>query len=473
MNDSEKQLRHTLQSQDFSMIFDAIMAHSKDGLFVVDKTGLVVMVNRATEQMFDFKAADILGRNVRDLVSEGFYNPSVSLVVIQKKASVSLIQTTRHGKKILSTGIPIFDDRGDIKYVLVNDRDISLINSLAERLYPEDLQADGFHMDLSDFGVAATELEGLVVKSPVMEKVIRTAVRAARFDIPLIITGASGVGKTMIVKLIHQLSERRNHPFADLNCGAITESLIESELFGHEQGAFTGASATGKKGLFEMADKGTLFLDEIGEIPLAVQVKLLKFLEKKEFMRVGGTRTISIDTRIIAATNQDLEAMVAEKRFRSDLYFRLNVVPIRIPSLHERTEEIIPLAHYFLDKFNREFKTFKGLSAAAETALLGYAFPGNVRELENLMKRLVAMTEGNAIQVRHLPEMITGKTASVAPSVSGSMGYQEEISNFEIKMIVDAVKKHGSQRKAAKVLGISQSTLSRKLKNSAFPHIVH
>jgi PAS domain S-box-containing protein len=473
MEHTKNDLRHTLQSQDFGLIFDAIMAHSRDGLFVVDKTGKVVMVNRATEKMFDFKAGDILGRNVKDLVTEGFYNPSVSLIVIRKKAAVSLIQTTRHGKRILSTGIPIFDDRGNIKYVLVNDRDISLINSLAESLHPEDLQEDGFHMDLSDFGVAATELQGLVVKSPAMEKVIRTAVRAARFDIPLIITGASGVGKTIIVKLIHQLSERRNHPFADLNCGAITESLIESELFGHEKGAFTGASATGKKGLFEMADKGTLFLDEIGEIPLAVQVKLLKFLEKKEFMRVGGTQTISIDTRIIAATNRDLETMVAQGQFRSDLYFRLNVVPIRIPSLHERKEEILSLAHFFLEKFNKEFKTYKGLSAAAESVLLEYQFPGNVRELENLMQRLVAMTEGNTIQVRHLPDIISGKGESEAKTASGPRDYQEKLSDFEIKMIVDAVKKHGSQRKAAKALGLSQSTLSRKLKNSSFPHIIH
>ncbi|SMC60940.1 PAS domain S-box-containing protein [Desulfocicer vacuolatum DSM 3385] len=473
MKNTDNELRHNLQSQDFGLIFDAIMAHSRDGLFVVDRSGTVVMVNRATEMMFDFKAADILGRNVRNLVTEGFYNPSVSLIVIRKKTAVSLIQTTRHGKKILSTGIPIFDDKKNIKYVLVNDRDISLINSLAESLYPEDLQEDGFHMDLSDFGVAATELQGLVIKSPAMEKVIRTAVRAARFDIPLIITGESGVGKTMIVKLIHQLSERRNHPFADLNCGAITESLIESELFGHEKGAFTGASAAGKKGLFEMADKGTLFLDEIGEIPLAVQVKLLKFLEKKEFMRVGGTRTVSIDTRIIAATNRDLEAMVSQGRFRSDLYFRLNVVPIEIPSLRERKEEILSLAHFFLEKFNKEFKTYKGLSAAAENVLQEYAFPGNVRELENIMQRLVAMTEGNTIQVRHLPDMMSGKEKSESKTVSSPRDYQEKISDFEIKMIMDAVKKYGSQRKAAKALGISQSTLSRKLKNTTSPHIIH
>jgi len=461
-----------LSPNDFELIFESIMKHSKDGLFVVDSTGTVVMVNRATEEMFDFKSSQVLGRNVKDLVDEGFYEPSVSALVIKQKKAISLIQTTRNKKKILSTGIPIFNPHGEVLFVLVNDRDISHINQLADTLDIENIQDKNLRMDFSDLGLAANHFEGMVIRSPAMEKVIRTAVRAAKYDVPLLITGKSGVGKSMIAKLVHQLSERRHFPFADLNCGAITASLIESELFGHEKGAFTGASTKGKKGLFEIADKGTLFLDEIGEIPLPAQAKLLKFLESMELMRVGGVKPIKINTRIIVATNRDLEKMVEEGSFRSDLYFRLNVVPLEIPALVERKEEILPLAIFFLNQVNKRFKTSKMLSKQAQHLICKYHFPGNVRELENLIKRLVTMTEEDIIEEKHLPSIISQSDTSLADAIDKE-NYKEIINKFELKIIHKLIQKHGSQRKAAKVMGISQSTLSRKLKAILPPIIVH
>ena len=465
-------LHDRLNAKDFELIFESIMKHSKDGLFVVDSTGMVVMVNHATEEMFDFKSSQVLGRNVKDLVDEGFYEPSVSALVIKQKKAISLIQTTRSKKKILSTGIPIFNDHGKVLFVLVNDRDVSHINQLAQTLHIEDIQEESLRMDFSDLGLAANYFESMVIRSPAMEKVIRTAVRAAKYDVPLLITGKSGVGKTMIAKLIHQLSDRRHFPFADLNCGAITASLIESELFGHESGAFTGASHKGKKGLFEIADKGTLFLDEIGEIPLPAQAKLLKFLESMELMRVGGVKPIKINTRIIVATNRNLEQMVEERSFRSDLYFRLNVVPLEIPALSERKEEIVPLAAFFLNQFNKKFKTCKILSKQAQNLICEYAFPGNVRELENLIKRLVTMTEGDIIEEKHLPSIFSRGDILRTDSIKKE-NYKETINAFELKTINELIKKYGSQRKAAKVMGISQSTLSRKLKNMLPPIIVH
>lgn len=466
-------LSTTLKPEDFELIFESIMNHSKDGLFVVDRDGVVVMVNRATEDMFAFKISEVLGRNVHDLVKEGFYEPSVSVLVLRQKTIISLIQTTRYQKKILSTGIPIFDDAGEIKFVLVNDRDISHINMLAQSLYPEDLPEERLRLDFSDVDLASTELEKMVVKSPAMVKVIQTVIQASKFDIPMIITGESGVGKSMIARLIHQLSRRRNYPFTDLNCAAITPSLIESELFGHEVGAFTGASTTGKKGLFEMADKGTLFLDEIGEIPLPIQVKLLKFIETMELIRVGGTTPVKINTRIIVATNQDLEQMVEEGKFRRDLYFRLNVVPIKIPSLVERPGDIVPLALSFLDRFNQEFGTRKTFSQAVCHMLSQCDFPGNVRELENLIRRLVTMTEKDHIDLGDLPDMGVGKSMADLPREPEALTYQDEVGAFEQKRLKQAVAKYGSQRKAAKALGISQSTLSRKLKKSLFPRSIH
>ena len=456
-------LSSALRLEDFELIFEAIMTHSLDGLFVVDRDGVVVMVNKATEDMFGFETHDVLGRKVTELVSEGFYEPSVSVRVIEKKKILSLIQTTRYRKKILSTGIPIFDAAGEVCFVLVNDRDISHINMLAQSLYPDELPEEALRMDFSDVDLASTELEKMVVKSPAMIQVIQTVIQAAKFDVPMILTGDSGVGKSMMARLIHQLSRRRNYPFIDLNCAAITPSLIESELFGHEPGAFTGASATGKEGLFETAHNGTLFLDEIGEIPLPIQVKLLKFLETMELIRVGGTRTKKINTRVIVATNRDLEQMVADGEFRQDLYFRLNVVPITIPSLAERPEDIVPLARSFLDRFNQEFGIQKTFSPSVCQVMSEYAFPGNVRELENLVRRLVTMTERDVIDLGDLPSVMGAESAEPARTVERP-GYQDELAAFERRKLQEAVERYGSQRKAAKVLGISQSTLSRKLK---------
>ncbi len=455
-------IESSLAPQDFEFIFDALLTHSKDGLFVVDHEGKVVMVNRATEKMFDFKIRDVLGRNVSDLVKEGFYEPSVSLRVLRQKKVLSLIQTTRQGKKILSTGVPIFDEADKIRFVLVNDRDISHINRLAHSLYPDELPEQTLRMDFSDVDLASTELEKMVVKSPAMIRVIQTVIQAAKFDVPMILTGDSGVGKSMMARLIHQLSRRRDYPFIDLNCAAITPSLIESELFGHESGAFTGASSSGKPGLFETADNGTLFLDEIGEIPLTIQVKLLKFLETMEMIRVGGTRPVKINTRVIVATNQDLEKMVKEGTFRRDLFFRLNVVPITIPALADRPEDIVPLALSFLDRFNSESATQKRLSPAVCQVLSQHPFPGNVRELENLVRRLVTMTAGDVIDLGDLPPMPHAKGGPVA--LHQSQAFQDEVAAFEYERLSRAVRHYGSQRKAAKALGISQSTLSRKLK---------
>jgi PAS domain S-box-containing protein len=463
-----------IDTKDYGLIFKAIMQHSKDGLFVTDHVGNVVMINRATEEMCDIKAYQVLGRNVRDLVKEGFWDPAVSLQVIEKRRPISLIQTTRRKKKLLSTGIPIFDDQGELKFVLVNDRDISFLSGLIETLEANEQTDSLLRFELSDFGLAAAEMEGVVIRSQAMVDVFKMVVRAAKFNISLVLTGDSGVGKSMVARLIHKLSDRRNGPFVDLNCGAIAENLLESELFGHERGAFTGASPTGKKGLFEVAHNGTLFLDEVGEIPQALQVKLLKFLETKEIMRVGAVVPQKINTRIIAATNQDLEVMVADDKFRSDLFFRLNEVPIHIPSLSERSEDIEPLIKHFLKRYNQEFNTRKIISKTVRAALRQYRFPGNVRELENLIKRLVTMTEGDIIRLKNIPALLLKSIPCMTRCSDDELQtYQQEVASFEVKIIKDAIRKHGSQRKAAKALGLSQSTLSRKLKAGDPPHIVH
>lgn len=452
-----------MNGSDFEVVFEAIMRNSKDGLFITDHEGTVIMVNRATEKMVDFDVSKILGRNVREIVAAGFYDKSVALEVLKKKKPVSMIQVTRTGQRILASGIPIFGNDGNIRFVLVNDRDITSLENLTDSLEKELLERD-VHYEFSDLGIAATELQDIVVKAPAMHDVMKTAVRAAKYDLTLVLTGNSGVGKSMIARMVHRLSERRSGKFVDVNCGAISDSLIESELFGYEKGAFTGASSQGKKGLFEIADNGTLFLDEIGEIPMHLQVKLLRFLEGGEMVRVGGLKSIKVNTRIIAATNRDLEEMVAKGSFRSDLYFRLNVVPLRIPSLSERKEEVGPLVDFFLARFNREYKVTKTISRGVKNFLQSYTFPGNIRELENLMKRLVAMTAEEDIKVHHLPHHVRQIGAEGDTMSDQKAGRLDGVRDLEQQIIHDAVKKYGSQQKAAAALGLSQSTISRRLK---------
>ncbi|MFT5728973.1 MAG: PAS domain S-box-containing protein [Desulforhopalus sp.] len=460
-----KMSTYGMKTADFEKVFEAIMRNSKDGLFITDHEGTIMMVNRATEKMVEFEVSKILGRNVREMVDAGYYDKSVALEVIRTKQPVSMIQVSKNGKRILATGIPILDDKKNIQFVLVNDRDISSLENLTESLEEELLRRD-VHYEFSNLGLAATELQDIVVRAPVMIEVMKTAVRAAKFDLTLVITGGSGVGKSMIARMIHRLSGRRNGKFIDVNCGAISDSLIESELFGYEKGAFTGASAQGKKGIFEIADKGTLFLDEIGEIPMHLQVKLLRFLENGEMVRVGGIKSLKVNTRVITATNRNLEEMVADGTFRSDLYYRLNVVPIRIPSLAKRREEVGPLIDFFLARFNREYSVGKTISRGVRNSLLSYNFPGNIRELENLLKRLVAMVEDEEITVHHLPEHLQQEAEPHTTYGKNEERGLAEVRNLELQMIQDAIAEHGSQRKAAAALGLSQSTISRKMRES-------
>ncbi len=472
-----KKLGHHFSSKiqltdvDFCRIFEGLMCHSKDGLFVTDHEGNIVMLNKASEEMLGLKTADTLGRNVRDLVGEGYYDSSVTLLVLEKKRPATILQTSWKGRKVLTTGIPILDDQNELKFVLVNDRDVSLIKMLKENLEPENLPQSLFQCHLGELGVDNAYLESIVFSSQCMEEVIQTAVRAAKFNVSILLTGKSGVGKSLIARLIHQLSPQKHGPFIDLNCGSLPTSLLESELFGYEPGAFTGASAKGKMGLLESADQGILFLDEIGEIDRVLQVKLLKFLETKSFIRIGSTQEKTINTRIIASTNQDLDALIRAGSFRKDLFFRLNVISIHIPPLRERKEEIEPLVRYFLNCLNQEFGTRKTISEDALDLLKKYIFPGNVRELENLIKRLITLSDEDEITPRHLPKNIISEPLETN-SLDDDASLQEQVAAFEAQLIRIQLKKYGSQRKAAEALGINQSTLSRKLKE-ALPHILH
>jgi len=293
-----------------------------------------------------------------------------------------------------------------------------------------------------------------IVASPAMRQVMALVERAAQMSAAILITGETGTGKEVVARAIHQYSLRVSRPWIDFNCAALPEHLVESELFGHEKGAFSGAE-TLKPGLFEMADTGTIFLDEVGELEPRIQVKLLRVLDGVPYYRVGGQRKISVDARIVAATNQDLEAAVANQRFRSDLYYRLNQCQVRVPPLRERREDIVPIAQYFL----RQHAPQAELSPKAKSALEAHPWPGNIRELRNVVTHAVVHARGCEIDVEDLPFLPAG---DVRPTPVRAVGGLEDLERDAILTALE--KTNGHHQKTADMLGISRRTLSRKLK---------
>ncbi|MFR7475278.1 sigma-54 interaction domain-containing protein [Frisingicoccus sp.] len=305
----------------------------------------------------------------------------------------------------------------------------------------------------------------IIAESPQMKKILQTIEYIKDVDSSVLITGESGTGKEVIFKYICQTSRRCEQPVVKINCGAIPENLFESELFGYEDGAFTGARKKGKAGLFEMANHGTLFLDEIGEMSLEMQVKLLRAIQEKEIFRVGGSKNIPVDVRIIAATNQNIDKMVEEGRFRRDLFYRLNVIRLEIPPLRERHEDIIPLCYHFLEIFNKKYNKNKGLTLRAARTLAHLEWPGNIRELENLVENIVVLEQDEVMRAKHLQERYCkGEMPLGEVTVKGILPYKEALSQMERQLLENTRNQFGSTRRMAEALGLNQSTISRKLR---------
>jgi len=447
---------------------DAIIDSSYDGLWICDHEGTVLRINKASERISGIKAEDVVGKNMRELVSSGLYDKSVTFEVLRKKTSVTMVQQIRGKKKVLITGNPVFDDQGEIRFVVTNSRDLTEFESLKHQLEETKALAQSYRSRLSELEMRDVDLSSVVYRSEAMQRVLELAIRVAKVDSTVLLLGESGVGKGLIAKLIHKHSNRGHGPFVRVDCAGIPDTLIESELFGYEKGAFTGARTEGKPGFFELADKGTLFLDEIAELPVGSQSKLLRFLEDHELFRVGGTTPRTIDARVIAATNRNLEQMVSTRLFREDLYYRLNVVPLPIPPLRNRPEDILPLLFHFLKLFNERYHRNKTLSTAALDAICAHPFPGNVRELSNLVERLVVATEDDLIDLDHLPDIYRQRTLEGLPfpELSEAPSLKEALKRYEALLIEKVVKKCGSRRKAAKILKVNHTTITRKLNRS-------
>lgn len=445
---------------------DTIIDSSSDGLFVCDAAANVIRMNPASERIHKLSAAEIIGRNMRDLIASGFIDRSAALEASQKKARVSLLQN-KDGRKLISIASPVFDNRGELIRIVVSERDITEIDSLQRELEEQEAIRDQFRDQMLAMQQAELEAQQIIARSPAMVRALQQSIKVARADSSVLILGESGVGKGLIADLIHKNSKRAEQPLIKINCGAIPESLIEAELFGYEKGAFTGAQSSGKPGHFELADGGTLFLDEIAELPLASQVKLLRFLEDGRITRLGGTDSKTLNVRVLAATHRDLEKMVEQRLFRLDLYYRLNVIPISVPAVRERHDCIIPLLRHYIDRFSKQVGEKKRLTRAALDALASYAYPGNVRELMNLCERLVVMAETALIDLPDLPAQVSQRAAGLDFSNLDwpeGINLQQALDRVEKSLLSKARERFNNQTEVAAALGVNQSTIARKLK---------
>ncbi len=448
---------------------EAIFESSFDGFYITDGSANTVRVNSAYERITGLSRDKLIGRNMRDLVQEGVFDHSVTLEVIKRREPVTILQNIMGNKLVMVTGTPFREESGDIALVVTNVRDLTELNELRAQLEESRRLSSRYYQSLLEQDLYEHVLQDMVVKSDDMRQVVRKAIKVAGVDRSVLIHGESGVGKSMLARIIHQVSPRKDRPFVKINCGAIPDSLMETELFGYEKGAFTGAAPEGKAGLIEAGHSGTVFLDEVGELKPAMQVKLLGVIEDRKYTRVGGTRTVSVDVRIIAATNRDLKDMMRKGLFREDLYYRLNVIPIHIPPLRSRREDIPAFAMRILEKYNRTAGVNKKVAPEVLDCLSRCDFPGNVRELVNLMERMVIMSDGEMITLTDVPaELREANEGKASDAVRAGLTLKQAVEQTEAQIIAGALNHYETLAEAARSLDVHATTLWRKMVKYGF-----
>jgi PAS domain S-box-containing protein/TyrR family helix-turn-helix protein len=445
---------------------EGIISSSYDGIIITDGDGIVLKVNDANQRATNLNAEDFLGRKIDSLYENGlFSNEPIAKQARMKKEIVTGLNRINTGKEVMVTSTPVLDEAGNVIRVVTNVRDMSDIISLQEQLNRSQEISNCLRSESNKALVEELHSHEVITKSPLMLKILELTRRVAGSAATVLLQGESGVGKEVFAKLLHAWSQRQG-AFIKINCSAIPGHLLESELFGYAQGAFTGANREGKPGLFELADEGTLFLDEIEDLPLILQGKFLRVLQDQEFIRIGGTKVIKVNVRLIAASNQDLIEMVNEKKFRQDLFYRLNVVPIHIPPLRERPEDIPLLTEHFLTKFNRKYNLNKTLSPQLIQDFYSNTWPGNIRELINTLERLIITSPENVL--RENPVNQANNSAAYAEKEVGEAGsfrtLKEALAESERDILVKTLEKHKSARLAGKVLGISHTAVLKKIK---------
>ncbi|MDO4542396.1 MAG: sigma 54-interacting transcriptional regulator [Bacillota bacterium] len=457
VSDVEEEKKLNLTYDELLMILD----HSHDEIYVTDANGKVLYVNGACERHYGARPEEVIGHTPEEISDKGYWTPRISSIALDKRTSITLEQKTCLGKTLLTTATPVYDDNGNIKMIIENSRDITESKGIRHEL----------DISLKKLAQYKTEVEELrkqdsdiVYKSKAMSNLMALARRVSEINSTVLILGESGTGKGVIAKYIHNSGSHKDGPFVSINCAAIPSELMESELFGYSAGSFTGASGKGRIGLFELADGGTLFLDEIAEIPLHLQAKLLHALQEKVYFPVGGRKEKKVNCRILAATNKDLQAMVMKQAFRDDLYYRLNVFEITIPPLRDRTDDIGPLVNYLINRYNDRYDLHRQISHRALEALIKYPWPGNVREMENTLERLVVMTPEDLIDIDHLPDSLRYESATEMFPLLNKGSLDEALEEVERKIILQSYEKYGSSYEVARKLKISQSKASRLIR---------
>lgn len=444
---------------------DGIIESSFDGIYVTDNQGKTLRVNKAYLSITGLKEENIIGVNMKELVEQKIFDQSASLSVLKTGKSISIIQKIHNGATVMASAKPLRDSNGCISRVVTTVRDLTELNKLRDELNAADSLKNQYQKELHELKQKLPRKNSVIIRSPAMQKVLNLALRLGSVDSTVLIQGESGTGKEVIAEIIHHNSSRKNQPFIKINCTAIPENLLESELFGYTSGAFTGASKNGKEGLIAAANNGTLLLDEVGDLPAQLQVKLLRVIQEKQIRRIGDNTPRNIDVRFLAATNQNLLEMIKQKSFREDLYYRLNVVPMEIPPLRERKEDILFMAQEFLQNFCKQHNQTKKLCPSTFSVLTNYSWPGNVRELENMMERLVVISSKEIITPQDIPDALGASLPdSVKLEEHKEKTLKEILAKVEASVLKSAFQKYKTTRQVANALGIDQSNVVRKLK---------
>ncbi|HBF8442759.1 TPA: sigma 54-interacting transcriptional regulator [Clostridioides difficile] len=464
--------------------YQKILEASHDEICVSDDKGIIIYCNKAFEENYGLKKEDILGKNVSFLEDSGYSTKSPIPIVLKTKTKFSLEQDTQTGKKLIITATPIFDENGHLEFTVENCRDITELNNIKNKLEDTKKQVKKYKSEVETLYRTALRIEDTVIMDGiVMRPIINTVNHVSKTDVSVLLLGESGTGKSSLARYIHHNSNRSNGPFITINCATISPQLLESELFGYTSGAFTGASTKGKVGLVELANGGTLFLDEIGDIPQNLQAKFLQLIQDRTFTPVGSLKNKKVDIRIISATNVDLVSKVKEKKFREDLYYRLNVIEIKLPPLRERRDNLVEIIKYYFNRYSSDFNLNKTISKEAMDAIANYRFPGNIRELQNIIQKILLTCTDNHITIDDLPNILTknihitnngnkthiSQINKVIISDSKSTNYKNKnfdtlIKEYEKNIILDDYEKFGSSYKVAKHLEISQSKANRLIR---------
>lgn len=433
-----------------------------EGIVIVNRSGNITMINQSYCDFLEVDRKKVIGRHVVDVIP----NTRMHVVAQDGKAEITEIQRIKDHNCVV-TRIPIVKDGETVGAVgKVVFKDVKDLKILSNKLTKLEIELEYYKEELRKVYGGKYTFDSIIGNSEKMEWMKSIAVKASKGNSTVLILGESGTGKEVFAQAIHNGSLRNKGPFIKVNCAALPENLLETELFGYDEGAFTGAKKGGKPGKFELANRGTIFLDEIGDMPVSMQVKLLRVLQEREFERVGGTKTIKLDLRVIAATNRDLTKMIEEGQFRQDLYYRLDIVSLAIPPLRERTEDIPLLCDMLLKKINKRVQhDVEGVSPAALQLLMAYQWPGNVRELENVLERALNLMDDDEVLIapEHLPSMVK-KTARTKETAEVSEHLADMLDDTERQVILKALEETGGNKsKAAKLLGIHRSGFYQKL----------